>query len=60
MTPAQFRKKYNLTTQSVYRWIREGKIPHKKLITSVERIVIDDDAVPPASLKEWKTIRGLE
>ena len=43
VTPFQYAKMKNVTVQTVYRWIREGKIPKEAIerkIMKVERIYI--------------------
>ncbi len=42
----QYAKKNNLSRQTVYRWIREGKVPKEKyniIEKKVKRLVIDED-----------------
>lgn len=57
MRPYQFAEKYKVKLQTVYRWIKSGEIKSKKIILSVERIEIDEKAIPPKSYNEWKRLR---
>lgn len=48
MRPYQFAKKKGVTTQTVYRWIREGKITPprvRKVTVTVSRFEIDPSVV---------------
>ncbi len=45
LRPYQLAKKKGITVQTVYRWIREGKIPKenvRKVKITVERLEIKD------------------
>jgi predicted site-specific integrase-resolvase len=44
----QYAQKHNLPVQTIYRWIREGKLEdkYKIVIKEVKRIVIDEELAP--------------
>ena len=47
MRPYEFAKKHGVENQTVYRWIREGKIKAKRIKVVVERFEIDDSQTAP-------------
>ena len=45
MRPYQYAKKYGIKRQTVYRWIREGKLKAKKVYVVVERLDVEDKKI---------------